>query len=282
VQTNLAVDNAQVLKFTKSAVLRVELDESNNVQTLPVGQAIQLNDLTPGPHMLRIQIQHANTNDQFCMRSFAFVKFFVSAEMSTKCDAHSATCASSDPAYATHLATLRKRDVWLPSSHIFDPKSYPNSPYRHIPEALLEGYTQGNIIPIVDWWADGSKRAGVVWTNALISEYLSRFSPHSIKQNMEGQSMYGHDPTLEVLTALEKYNVTGQKVAVVGSETPWIEAILMNLGNDVTTIEFNVPKVDFDDLSCKDYFDFFEKSEDAFDCIVSFSSVEHSGLGRYL
>ena len=32
-----------------------------------------------------------------------------------------------------------------------------------------------------------------------------------------------------------------KNVAVIGSTSPWIEAILLNMSNKVTTIEYNVP-----------------------------------------
>jgi len=64
---------------------------------------------------------------------------------------------------------------------------------------------------------------------------------------------------------------------------PWIEAMLINMGNKVTTIEYNVHETHYGDtLSCKDYFEYFENFQDEpFDAIVTYSSVEHSGLGRY-
>ena len=49
----------------------------------------------------------------------------------------------------------------------------------------------------------------------------------------------------------------------------------------MTTIEYNVPECNFENLECKDYFDYFINNTDLFDVIVSYSSIEHSGLGRY-
>ena len=57
--------------------------------------------------------------------------------------------------------------------------------------------------------------------------------------------------------------------------------MLINFNNKVTTIEYNVPECNFDKLECKDYFTFFENNSDTFDAIVTYSSIEHSGLGRY-
>ena len=55
------------------------------------------------------------------------------------------------------------------------------------------------------------------------------------------------------------------------------------MSNKVTTIEYNVPSINFEDieLQCKDYFNHFDKNTEIYDAIVTFSSIEHSGLGRY-
>ena len=87
-----------------------------------------------------------------------------------------------------------------------------------------------------------------------------------------------------LLQAFEKSNIKNMNVAVVGSLTPWIEAILLNLNNTVTTIEYGVDtEKEYLNgrLQFKDYFNYFEKNQNIFDCIVTYSSIEHSGLGRY-
>ena len=159
--------------------------------------------------------------------------------------------------------------------------AYTNSPYREIPEELLDGYTMGGRIPVFDWWIDGSKSSGVKWDNVYIESFCSRFTETNILNNKEGCTPYGHDCCLNLFNSFVKYNLTNKNIAVVGSETPWIEAMLINLNNKVTTIEYNVPECKYDMLDCKDYFSFFELNTQPFDAVVTFSSIEHSGLGRY-
>ena len=161
--------------------------------------------------------------------------------------------------------------------------SYYQSPYKTIPEELKSEYTMDGKIPIFDWYFDGSKKNGLQWTNTLIKDHMSRFTPDNIKNNSEGPSSYGHEVCLNLLKSFEDYNIRNKKVAVIGSETPWIEAILLNMSNNVTTIEYNVPSGNFEDiqLKCEDYFNHFEKHLDVYDAIITFSSIEHSGLGRY-
>ena len=159
--------------------------------------------------------------------------------------------------------------------------NYINSPYADIPADLLSDYTMNNQIPIFSWYLDGTKKNGVTWDNALINDHVNKFTPTNIKNNTEGPSPYTNEACVNLLKAFTDYDLTNKTIAVIGSETPWIEAILINLKNKVTTIEYNVPTSNFDNLECKDYFIFFEKNVDTYDAIVTFSSIEHSGLGRY-
>ena len=166
--------------------------------------------------------------------------------------------------------------------------NYLKSPYKKIPVELINDYTINKKIQILKKFKDGSKKNGVIWDDKLIKYFYAKFTPENIKANNEGHYKYngtkfgyGHIETLNLLNTIEKYNITNINVAVVGSEFPWIEAILLNLKNKVTTIDYNIPKCKFKNLSCYDYFNFFKKNKNIFDVIISYSSIEHSGLGRY-
>ena len=158
---------------------------------------------------------------------------------------------------------------------------YNESPYEQIPEELVNEYTMNGKIPIFEWYLDGRKINGVKWDDCLINEHITRFTPDNIKNNLEGISSYGNESCINLLKSFEDYNIINKNVAVIGSESPWLEAILINLNNKVTTIEYNVPESNFKNLECKDYFNFFQKNTETFDAIVTYSSIEHSGLGRY-
>ena len=75
-------------------------------------------------------------------------------------------------------------------------------------------------------------------------------------------------------------------VLVIGSQSPWIEAILLVLGaKKITTLEYSKiisqhPQIDIvtpEELRKQ----FNAGNIPQFDAMVSFSSLEHSGLGRY-
>jgi len=68
--------------------------------------------------------------------------------------------------------------------------------------------------------------------------------------------------------------VRGKDCAVIGSISPWIECILLKYNaRNVTTVDYNPPVCD--------YIIQTDTGSKKFDVIVSFSSIEHSGLGRY-
>ena len=161
---------------------------------------------------------------------------------------------------------------------------YNNSPYEKIPEELKNEYTMNGKIPIFNWYFDGRKQDGVKWSNSLINSHINKYTPYNIRNDPKvGIDAYGNQVCVNLLNSFEDYNIRNKNVAVVGSETPWIEAMLLNMSNKVTTIEYNVPDGNFENiqLQCKDYFNHFEKNKEIYDAIITFSSIEHSGLGRY-
>ena len=158
---------------------------------------------------------------------------------------------------------------------------YNNSPYKTIPNELIQKYTLDGKIPIINCFLDSSKILHHEWSDEFIKSYLEKYTIFNIKNNLEGKSTYGNSICVMLLDTFIKYNIINKNIAVVGSETPWIEAMLINLKNKVTTIEYNVPKINSEYLDVRDYFECFENRSNAYDVIISFSSIEHSGLGRY-
>jgi len=80
--------------------------------------------------------------------------------------------------------------------------------------------------------------------------------------------------------------VPGGHVLVIGSERPWVEACVLHAGaRAVTTLEFGKvhsahPRVRTM-LPSEARAAFANGSMPRFDAVVSFSSIEHTGLGRY-
>ena len=103
------------------------------------------------------------------------------------------------------------------------------------------------------------------------------------------QSGYGTEAAQEVHRHLKDQmskTVTRGHILVIGSQTPWIEAILLELGAakittvDYTPIECHHP--DIETITPEDFSKrFLQNPNLLYDGVVTFSSVEHSGLGRY-
>jgi len=74
-------------------------------------------------------------------------------------------------------------------------------------------------------------------------------------------------------------------VLVIGSEIPWVEACVLSSGaKHITTLEYGEIVSEHPNVSTMKPSDFRAHMDlfmGHFDAVVSFSSVEHSGLGRY-
>ena len=161
---------------------------------------------------------------------------------------------------------------------------YTDSPYKEIPEELRDGYTMNGRVPILDWWTNDAAEATrwAQWPRSYVEEWCQKVAVGNLERNgYEVGQPYGGGALKSIVDSFEKHDIRNKTVAVVGSQQPWIEAVLINMGNDVTTIEYNIPVCDHPKLQCKGYFEFFQESTDSFDAVVTFSSIEHSGMGRY-
>lgn len=158
---------------------------------------------------------------------------------------------------------------------------YTNSPYKEIPSDLISSYTLNNTVQVIDWYLDGtSDLVKSVWTDEYINEFKLNYTPENIHGNaLVPDECYGGASAM-LLKAFDLYSIKNKKIAVIGSISPWIEAILLNLDNEVTTVEYNVPEKKTSQLDIVSYWD-FQKTQNLYDCIVTYSSTEHSGLGRY-
>jgi Caenorhabditis protein of unknown function, DUF268 len=119
-----------------------------------------------------------------------------------------------------------------------------------------------------------------VWTKEALNQAVDE-----AKHGKLGGT-YGVDATTFVRDDMADMPIRGKSVMVIGSENPWVEAILLHHGaTKVTTLEYaslvsEHPKVQT--LTPHQFRkEFLAGALESFDGVVSFSSVEHSGLGRY-
>ena len=115
------------------------------------------------------------------------------------------------------------------------------------------------------------------WSKEMIDEMIQ------CCDNLEYEKLSPNDypnSSLQFVEVFKKHvNVSGKNCLVLGSISPWIECILLHFNaKHVTTLDYIIPECDYkiNTLSMDNY-----KKEMKYDVILSFSSLEHDGLGRY-
>lgn len=164
----------------------------------------------------------------------------------------------------------------------------PTGPAPQIPKSYLPFFTYNGRVPILpysggifnDQYLGGAAKSSV-WQKELIEEWKRNCSMRNLFGN------YGFDETNHVFDGLLRMQtVRGGHVLVIGSENPWVESCVLAAGASlVTTLEYGKivslhPQVN--SITPNDMHNLFRSNKlPLFDAIVTFSSVEHSGLGRY-
>ena len=154
-------------------------------------------------------------------------------------------------------------------------------PERAIPKFMEADFTYGGRVEAKKSFKEEPEvdgNGGVIkWSRADIEE-------RARSGNFNGG--YGPIETQRMWQFLSEEKVAGARVLVIGSQTPWIEAILVRLNAsrvvsmEYSAIECDHPKVDAvtPEALARAY---SSGTLRPFDLVVSFSSIEHSGLGRY-
>ena len=98
--------------------------------------------------------------------------------------------------------------------------------------------------------------------------------------------LYGKDVISSIRHLSKKYiKLEGKHILIIGSIIPWIESLLisMNVGH-ITVLEYNPYPSTHPQITSISPPDFSElvisNQAPMFDGMISFSSLEHSGLGR--
>ena len=120
-----------------------------------------------------------------------------------------------------------------------------------------------------------------IWKKDLVNEWKSQCASGTLEGN------YGRNETAYVYSGLLRMKtVRNGHVLVIGSENPWLESCALAAGAaKVTTLEYgNIisEHPQLETMTPNKLRDLFVKNQlTLFDAIATFSSVEHSGLGRY-
>lgn len=160
----------------------------------------------------------------------------------------------------------------------------PKAP-KEMPAELRNEYTMNNRLRIKPWYFDEKYLGGnaylPLWKQTEIDKWVSLARQGRLKGN------YGIQETNFLRDGLKHAPEIKQgRVLVIGSQTPWVEACVLEAGaREVVTLEYGQiisqhPKVKT--MVPYDFrMSFLNKTLGSFDAIVTFSSIEHSGLGRY-
>jgi len=160
----------------------------------------------------------------------------------------------------------------------------------NIPDKLLKYFNYNGRTFIRNYSSDGTllnaqylggSAETPIWDEKLVDDMTQK----CLQGTLTGT--YGLDFTKRVFTnLLQVPNINGARVLVIGSENPWLESCVIAAGaKNVVTLEYGAiiskhPKITaITPQTARDLF--IGGKLGLFDVIASYSSVEHSGLGRY-
>jgi hypothetical protein len=152
---------------------------------------------------------------------------------------------------------------------------------RQIPPDLYDAFTMGRTIPVFDWFFD-DRGSSPIWTLELIEHYRQEMDIDRLRQGRLPRQPYPGAAQMSV-TAIDRYlgHLNDRRVAIIGSGTPWLEAMVLNYGcQQVTTVEYQIPICQHPSINTVHY-DHWKTETTQYNLILSYSSVEHTGLGRY-
>ncbi len=147
-------------------------------------------------------------------------------------------------------------------------------PPREIPPELYNEYTMGGKIEVYEYYFNNTYTQPVIYTKEQINENLKKIAKRET-------FYYGPTDTF-LYNALDTFarTIQGKTVGIIGSDTPLYESIILSWGGFPITIDYNPIVSEHPDLRTMTVEE-YNKNPIQFDAIISISSIEHDGLGRY-
>ncbi|CAI7852164.1 unnamed protein product [Closterium sp. NIES-54] len=187
-------------------------------------------------------------------------------------------------ASAVVTALMSLKQTVRPSRFHIDSFGFPGPvPWDWIRPSIRDLYTMNGQIAVQPFFfntdAPDSGAVPPVWTDEQINSMLQVARSRDLSS---GQlSGYDDSSSLFFFEAFDRYPIRGKSVLIIGSQTPWVEAICIAAdAGSITTVDFNPPVVSHPRIKSISI-EQLDAIDDVFDVIVSFSSIEHDGLGRY-
>ncbi|MFZ4772602.1 MAG: DUF268 domain-containing protein [Chlamydiia bacterium] len=147
-------------------------------------------------------------------------------------------------------------------------------PPREIDPSLYNAYTLDNQIPVLHRYLDDSYSSDTprFWSKSSVDKNIAAVR--------EGKSFYYGTTDQFLYKMLSRRSIQGKRVLIVGSQNPIYEAVVLAFGGYPVTVEYN--NIETDDPRLEIYtVEQFRNNTEKFDAILSISSIEHDGLGRY-
>jgi hypothetical protein len=163
-------------------------------------------------------------------------------------------------------------------------------PPRTVPDALRDAYTMGGRAAVSDFYFSqrysGGDAMAPHWSSADLD---ARIAASSLEEAMQGIYSYGMDEARYVDHAIARHakdSIRGRVGIVWGSELPWVEVLLARHGvKQVVTVEYGRIHVQEHSVisatTPNQLAAMMLAHPRSFDFAATFSSLEHSGLGRY-
>jgi hypothetical protein len=165
-------------------------------------------------------------------------------------------------------------------------------PLKMPPADLLNRFTQDGDMPITkqfyfnEVYSDSNSDDKKTQETVTATEFEQLVKQVEIKKPI---GWYGKS-SLSLEEVMKKYvnKLKSKSMVVIGTQMPWVEAIAYHLSvTKITTLDYTRKQYELDGLEwfhVNDYLDDLisnKKNTEMFDNSASFSSIEHSGLGRY-
>ena len=156
---------------------------------------------------------------------------------------------------------------------------------EYIPDELWEDFTMNGRVKVKDFYLNqaylGGKAMKSIWTIEDVENKIDLAKRGELSGN------YGKSETNALRDGLRHAPlIPNGRILVIGSENPWVEACVLEAGaREVVTLEYGAIESQHPKIRTMVPYEFRQKylngTLGTFDGIVTFSSVEHSGLGRY-
>lgn len=163
---------------------------------------------------------------------------------------------------------------WLAVARTYKPDV---KPIKEIPDKLYDDFTLFGQAYIKPWYFDErSEKSSTTWSKEKVDQLWHSTSSKTYAYNGEGEAIYN---------AMKNYPLNGTMGMVIGSLSPWVEAYCLKCGAEkVITQEYKKiiskhPKIGY--LHPIELAEKWKQYQGQFGFVASFSSIEHSGLGRY-